>query len=270
VPHDGKNAFASAACPNEPPRRSYLYKSAWELRYRSAISGGVGIHDDPPHNPRFHNACHEQAGKVAYDLDRMGRLYAPDDRDWSLRWVGDAGVQVCKVGWHRYGLAIDLTRFHFGTSRVAEMVRDWHDSLARRRRYLAVLAICRKHFGRVLHAHNDTDGSHWNHIHVDLGRHAVPLNPNFPDDAIIIQWAARELAGYDNMVLDGTWGQQTQNGYERLIKRFKLQVQHGGCYNLRPKQSTADCRILMEYIARNGFSNRGSYYTAPTPPCPPQ
>lgn len=270
MPHSGKDAWASGACSGDTVSRDYLYRQEWELRHRTGWTGGspaIGVHGGR-HSEQFHPNCHEQAGKVARDLDRLARSYPPFAGDWSLTWVGDIGVRVCNPGWHRYGLALDLTRFTFGDQFV-DLNRDWRSpDIALRRRYLAVVAVCRKHFGTVLHGYNDPDGTHVNHIHVDRGRHAVALSRGNRTDTVIVQWAAREIAEYADMAIDGIWGPQTQDGYERLLSRFRMRVAYGGCLDYDPLSNAAHQRVLMELIARHAFANRvAGYYTAPTPPC---
>lgn len=272
MPHSGKDAWASGSCSGSTVSRNYLYQSSWELRHRigwTSRSPQIGVHSGR-HSESFHSNCHQQAGRVARDMNRLGTSYPPSSSDWSLTWVGDIGVRVCKPGWHRYGLAVDLTRFSFGEGRFVDTNRHWRDSRIRlRRRYLAVIASARKHFGTVLHGHNDPDGSHINHIHVDRGRHAVSLNKNNRTDTIIVQWAARDIAEYSSMAIDGIWGPQTQSGYDRLMSRFKLRVAYGGCYNFNPLSTPAHQRVLMDFIGRTAFANKvAGYYTAATPPCP--
>jgi hypothetical protein len=221
---------------------------------------------------KFHFECHEQAGKVARDMDILGRNYPPSTSNWALDWVGEVGVQACKTGWHRHGLAVDLTRFNFSDDgRFLDTNRHWRDSRIRlRRRYLAVVATCRKHFGVVLHGHNDPDPdkSHANHIHVDRSRHAVSLNKNNRTDTTIVQWAGRDLAGLGT-VIDGVWGSQTQSAYTTLMSKFKMTRASGGCFDFDPLVGTADQRTFMDMIGRHAFANQSAgAYTMATPPCP--
>lgn len=272
MPHSGKNAWGSSSCAGDTIQRNYLYKSSWEIRHRVGWTGSsprLGAHGSR-HTERFHSNCHHQAGKVVRDVNRLGTSYPPNSSDWGVAWVGDIGVRVCKPGWHRYGLAVDLSKFKY-VSNYVDFNRHWRNGQPRylRRRYLAVVAMCRKHFGTVLYGHNDSDGSHVNHIHIDRGRHAVSLNKNNRTDTTIVQWAARDLAGMTGMAIDGIWGSQTQSGYNKLRSRFKMTTASGGCFNIDPLSSAAEQRIFMDMIGRHAFANRNAgYYTMATPPCP--
>jgi hypothetical protein len=138
-----------------------------------------------------------------------------------------------------------------------------------RKRYLAVLAMSRKHFGRVLHHHNDPDGTHKNHIHLDRSRTAVAMNWDVKDDVTIVQWACRDLAG-QSLAVDGIWGPKTQSAYNTLRTRFKMTTASGGCRNLNPTSSAASQRTFMDLIGKTAMADRNAgYYTMPTSPnCP--
>ena len=116
--------------------------------------------------------------------------------------------------------------------------------------------MCRKHFGTVLHLHNDPDGSHWNHIHADRGRQAVALDWDYGTDVTIIQWAAKDLAGMSAMVIDGIWGPQTKEGFELLRGKFKAQ-------NLNPTGSAVQGRVWLDLIGRHCMADKDAgAYTA--------
>lgn len=263
----GKNAWASSSCSGGTVSRDHLHREGWELRHRFGWAGAppqIGTHGGR-HSERFHRECHQQASQVARDLDALARDYPPFRNPWELTWVGDIGVRVCKPGWHRYGLAVDFSRFSFGSGRFVDLNRHWRDDRIRlRRRYLAVLAMCRKRFGVVLHGHNDPDGTHVNHVHVDRSRHAVPLNRNNRTDTTLVQFAARELAEIPDMAIDGIWGAQTEMGYDELLTRFRMTTASGGSLTYNPMRYASHQRILMEMIGRHGFANRvAGHYTVP-------
>lgn len=248
-------AFARSACDLPDITRDWLYKSAWKMRYRTAYNkDGYGVH---PSTTSFtmHEETHTQAGKVANDLHNLGQAYARSDGPWPYSWTGIAGTKVCKPGYHRYGAAIDFTRFDWGSGHYVDTaVHGKSGSRYLRRRYLAVIATCRKHFGTVLHCHNDPDGSHWNHIHADRGRQAVALNWNYGTDTTIMQWAAKDLAGMTAMVIDGIYGPQTREGYNLLRDRF-------GAKSIDPTKSAANLRLWLTLIGRHGMADKdaGTY-----------
>lgn len=270
------NPWGSSSCTTTGiVQRYYLYKASWRLRHRTGWTGAspqIGVHNkihSSSDQEKIHSECHEQAGKVARDLDTLGRIYPPSSSNWALDWIGEVGIQTCKPGWHRHGLAIDFTRFNFSDDgRFVDMNRHWRDDRIRlRRRYLAVLAMCRKHFGVVLHGRNDPDGSHVNHIHVDRSRHAVALNKNNRTDATIVQWAGRDLAGLGT-VIDGIWGSQTQTAYNTLMSKFKMTRASGGCWDFNPLSAAADMRIFMDMIGRHAFADKSAGAYTMGPPCP--
>jgi hypothetical protein len=248
-PSSGK-AFASSACTYPDITRDWLHQREWKMRYRTAFNGdGYGVH---PSSTSFtmHEETHTQAGKVVRDLHELGRHYARGDDEWSYRWTGVAGTKVCKPGYHRYGAAIDFTKFDWGSGHYLDTAVHGKDRrLYLRRRYLAVIATCRKHFGTVLHCNHDPDGSHWNHIHADRGRQAVAMDWDYQSDTTIIQWAARDLAGLKEMAVDGDFGPQTKKGYELLRERL-------GAEDVDPTSSPTAGRIWLDLIGRHGMADK--------------
>ncbi|HEX2145917.1 MAG TPA: hypothetical protein VHG10_15570 [Glycomyces sp.] len=248
-------AFARSTCELPDITRDWLHQDALKMRYRTAFNGdGYGVH---PSTTSFtmHEETHTRAGRVIRDLHKLGRDYARGDTPRSYQWTGIAGTKVCKPGYHRYGAAIDFTRFDWGSGYYVDAaVHGKERRLYLRRRYLAVIATCRKHFGTVLHCHHDPDGSHWNHIHADRGRTAVAMNWEYQTDTSIIQWAARDLAGIKDMVIDGDFGPQTIEGYKLLRERF-------GTEDIDPTDSSANNRIWLDLIGRHGMADKeaGTY-----------
>jgi hypothetical protein len=243
-------AFASSTCTLPDITRDWLYQRAWKMRYRTAFNGdGYGVHPSVT-SFTMHEETHAQAGKVVKDLDDLGRNYARGGEQWSYELTGIAGTKICKPGYHRYGAAIDFTKFGWGSGRYVDTaVHGKERRRYLRRRYLAVIATCRKHFGTVLHCHNDPDGSHWNHIHADLGRQAVAMEWGYQTDTTIIQWAARDLAGMTEMVVDGDFGPQTEEGFELLRERF-------GAGDVDPAASPEAGRAWLTLIGRHGMADK--------------
>ncbi|WP_026923472.1 hypothetical protein [Glycomyces arizonensis] len=248
-------AFSSSKCEMPDITRNWIGKREWELRYRTAFNGsGYGVHPSVT-SFTMHEEVHDRSGRLAYALDDLGRNYPPHGTPWSLAWVGLAGAKVCKPGYHRYGAAIDFTKVAWGPDRFVDLaVHGKDDRLRLRRRYLAVVAMCRKYFGTVLHVNNDPDGSHWNHIHADRGRQVVAFDWDFGTDVTIIQWAARDLAGMSEMVIDGIWGPQTRSGYQLLRGRFKSD-------SVDPTDSSVKGRAWLDLIARHAMADKdaGAY-----------
>ncbi|MFG3342581.1 hypothetical protein [Glycomyces sp. NPDC048151] len=245
-------AFARSTCELPDITRDWLHQDALKTRYRTAFDGdGNGVH---PNTTSFtmHEEAHAKAGLVIRDLHHLGANYARSEGPWSYQWTGLAGAKVCKPGYHRYGAAIDFTRFDWGAGNYVDTAVHGKDKrLYLRRRYLAVIATCRKHFGIVLHCNNDPDGSHWNHIHVDRGRQAVAANWDYQTDTTIIQWAARDLAGVKDMPIDGDFGPKTKRGFELLRERF-------GTGGVDPTASGDAFRVWLTLIGRHGVADQAA------------
>ncbi|WP_100448867.1 hypothetical protein [Glycomyces xiaoerkulensis] len=242
-------AFASSKCAMDDITRDWLGRTEWKMRYRTAFnSGGYGVHPSVS-SFRMHPEAHDYGGRLIEALHDLGRNHSATGEPVSYTWTGLAGAKVCKTGYHRYGAALDFTKFAWGSEALVDLaVHGESDSLRMRRRYLAVVAVCRKFFGTVLHVHNDPDGSHWHHIHVDRGREGVALDWDFGTDVTIVQWAARDLAGMTEMVIDGIWGPQTRSGYELLRDRF-------GARSVDPTAAADDGHAWMDLIARHGMAD---------------
>jgi hypothetical protein len=266
-------AYCCTSCVDiDPPvKQNWLYKTSWQLSY---TGGDVGSPDYEVF--WMHPELAGQAGKVARDLDWLGRSYSRSGNVWNLDWIGCAGTRACKKGYHRYSAAIDFTRIQWSNNAYQSLVVPKHSagglnniSLFRARRYLAILAMTRKHFGNIYHVHYDTDGSHWHHIHADRGRAAVALSTSNKTDVTIVQIAARFLAGRSDVVVDGAWGPKTESGYNTLRSKFKMTTASGGCFNISPFSTAANQRIFMDIIGKTAMRDKAAgYYTLATPPCP--
>ncbi|MCH7229404.1 hypothetical protein L0U85_00780 [Glycomyces sp. L485] len=245
-------AFASSKCALPDITRNWLHKTSWKMRQRAGLNGnGYGVHPSTS-SLTMHRETHDRASRLVQNLHILGLYFPPDNDPWSFRWAGVAGAKVCKPGYHRYGAAIDFTKFAWGPGRYVDLAVHGKDRRRRlRRRYLAVIAICRKYFGTVLHTHNDPDGTHWNHIHVDRGRQAVALDFDYGTDCTIIQWAARDLAGMTDMRIDGHWGPQALEGLRLLRTRFQAE-------EVRPTVTAVEGRVWLDLIARHAMADENA------------
>lgn len=247
-PSSGK-AFASSKCAMPDITRNYLGREEWKIRIRTRFNpSGFGVHPSVS-SLTMHREIHERAGRLVEALHELGQSHPPGKDPWSYTWAGVAGSKVCKAGYHRYGAAIDFTKFAWGPGRFVDLAVHGQDRRRRlRRRYLAVVAMCRKYFGTVLHVHNDPDGSHWNHIHADRGRQVVAFDWDFGTDVTIIQWAARDLAGMTEMAIDGDFGPQTEEGFDLLRERF-------GADEVDPTASSVKGRVWLDLIAKHAMAD---------------
>jgi hypothetical protein len=242
-------AFARSNCDLPDITRDWFHQRELKTRYRTDYDAdGFGVH---PNVTSFtmHEEAHTKAGLVIRDLHNLGVDYARTDIPWSYQWTGLAGAKVCKPGYHRYGAAIDFTRFDWGSGHFVDTaVHGKSKRLTFRRRYLAVIATCRKHFGTVLHCNHDPDGSHWNHIHADRGRLAVAANWEYQSDTSIIQWAARDLAGVKDLAVDGDFGPKTRRAYRVLREQL-------GTGDIDPCASGDNFRVWLNLIGRHGIAD---------------
>lgn len=254
-------AFSGSACSYPDISRNWLYDSTWKMRYRTSFdSNGYGVHPSVT-SFTMHAETHQQAGRVLRDLNWLSTNFYPGSSPQTISWIGVGGAKVCKPGYHRYGAALDFTRFHWASNFTLDLnVHGRSGSLGMRRRYLAMLAMCRRHFGTVLHTHNDPDGTHRNHVHVDRGHTAVPLNKNVKTDATIVQWAARDIGGISNMAIDGIWGNQTQAGWLHLRDKFKLLTSAGGCIYVNPFEGGEGKNQFLNLIGMHGMANKSAGY----------
>ncbi|WP_025274589.1 hypothetical protein [Haloglycomyces albus] len=246
--------WGSGECESEHVSHNYVERSNWQLCHRIDWNGLIGVHGER-HAERFHPNAWRQLGRVARDLDDLGRRFHPSGRSYPLTWLGDVGVKVCKPGWHRFGLAVDLSRISWG-SQYVDFNAHWRPSVAShlRLRYLAAVAVFRCHFGVVLHAYNDPDGSHANHVHLDRSRHAVALARDYLSDQSIIHLTANWLLGRNLRVAEG-WGDDTEAAYQDLLECFGMASRSDSDVELDPLTRADHFRMLLRLIARTAFHN---------------
>ncbi|MFC4337522.1 hypothetical protein [Salininema proteolyticum] len=241
-----EDAWGSGECAGEEIERDHVSDSV-PLRHRLAWDGMLGEHGGR-HSERFHPEAWRQLSRTARDLDRLGREFHPSGEERPLEWIGDIGVKHCKPGWHRFGLAFDLSRVSWkGT--YCDMNAHWRDGADRsdRLRYLAVLCLCRCHFGVVLHGRNDPDGSHANHVHLDRSRHANRLSEGHLSDQTLVHMAANEYLGAD-LIVGGGWGEGTERSYRTMLDRLGLADR-----GLEPREGGDRFRVMLRLLARTAF-----------------
>lgn len=226
--------------------RNYLFGTTWDIRHRTGFSGLNGVHG-AQHSENFNSTFHNQLGLAFAGLNHWAVNYGPGTIDW----IGDVGVQVCKAGCHSTGRAFDLTAIRLGAT-TYDMNVIWRadQSLANRRKYLAIWAAMRRDCTTVLTQLYNSD--HNDHIHVDIDSDTTPppIRTSATSDVKLIQHACNLLNG-TALSVDGVWGTQTSNAYNSLLNNFRL-----SCYS--PTTDYFHMRALVEMICQAAMANQNA------------
>jgi len=135
------------------------------------------------------------------------------------------------------------------------------ESLADRRKYLAIWAALRRDCTTVLTALYNSD--HYNHIHVDIDDDTTPppIRTSYPTDTKLIQHTCNLINGA-SLVVDGIWGSQTSAAYASLLYNLRLHCKS-------PTTNYNDMRALVQLICRTAIANKtAGYYVATCSPYP--
>lgn len=228
--------------------RDWVGKTGWELRHRTGYySSGRGRHGgrhSEHFNKNFHGTCTNWAKNLNFfSTNYIGGAY-------TVTWVGDVGVGVCKSGYHGRARAFDLTHIRFSNGAYFDANWSWRESRYHHRRYLAVAAQCRRYVGTVLtHWYNS---AHADHIHFDNGVGATYIRSGAKSDTTLVQASCNLLNG-ESLAVDGVWGSLTQSAYRRLIRKFNM-----GCYD--PRSNASHAKVFLAHIVKHGFANKSAGY----------
>lgn len=118
-----------------------------------------------------------------------------------------AGAWVKKSGQHGLGKAFDLDAILWQRIHFVALQQPQHKEL-----YLAVEALCHKHFGVVLDYHYDAD--HRDHLHVDISR-AVKFRETKSVTAFL-QEAMNTFYG-QHLIVDGEYGDDTETALDEVL-----------------------------------------------------
>lgn len=175
-----------------------------------------------------------------------------------LNRIVTAGAYVNKPGQHGMGQAIDVDEVRWGNWTISPYARHHaHSNIAAVRRYLALDAVCRRHFRWVLDA--GYNAAHQDHLHLDFGGGAVRLAKSSRSDTAFVQMACNAHMG-SGLKVDGVWGAKTQSAFELSRRRLNI----GG----DPFNNTGHYQAWLGEVARCGFRNR-PFEPRPAPPPPP-
>jgi hypothetical protein len=165
-----------------------------------------------------------------HDFHHRLVLWVRDLKDIAGRYGGlrgmdrivTAGTFVDKPLEHGKGKAFDLDQVRWGSVAVTPYLRE-HASpdLRVRRRYLAVDAVCRRHFHWVLDGGYNAD--HADHLHLDTAGGALSWwDLTARSDAAFVQQVVNAFQG-SNLKVDGVYGPATQRAFDQSCRTLGVQ-----------------------------------------------
>ncbi|WP_367128620.1 hypothetical protein [Saccharothrix sp. HUAS TT1] len=165
----------------------------------------------------------------------------------SVTYLVSAGFYVNKPGQHGAGTAMDLDHVRWSGGQVSSPLDRDHASgtLATRRRYLAVDAVCRRRFRYALDGWYNAD--HADHIHSDFGGLPVRCVTGSESDAKFVQALCNNFMS-SGLAVDGIWGPLTQSAFTTAKSRLGVTGD--------PHSSSAAWQSFLSAAARRGFANQ--------------
>jgi hypothetical protein len=132
-----------------------------------------------------------------------------------------AGIFVNKPGQHGLGQAFDLDQVRWANGAITPYARE-HLSSDRRtlRRYLALDAVCRRHFRWVLDGRYNAD--HADHLHMDFGGGAIVCGRDSRSDTVFVQQVLNSHQGA-GLAVDGRWGRSTELAFIDSCRRLRVE-----------------------------------------------
>jgi hypothetical protein len=157
-----------------------------------------------------------------------------------------AGAYVNKPGQHGLGQAFDLDQVRWSNGTITPYHRE-HAArdLRVRRRYLALDAVCRRHFRFVLDG--GFNAAHADHLHLDVGGGQIRCDKASRSDTAFVQMCCNAFLG-SGLAVDGAWGARTQSAFAEASRRLGT----GG----DPHRVTVDWQRWLGRAAACGFGNR--------------
>jgi hypothetical protein len=160
----------------------------------------------------------------------------------TLERITSGGMHVDKPGPHGAGQACDLDRVTYSRIDIAPIERaHLSPSKAVRRRYWAVVAICRAHASPVLHGLYD-DGPHDDHAHIQTTE--SPAFNSRRSTTQICQALANEVYGH-TLDTDGVYGPRTAAALADIGAAMGLPV--------HPVETPQAFRTFLLKGAKTGF-----------------
>lgn len=175
-----------------------------------------------------------------------------------MQRIVSAGAFVNKPGQHGLGQAFDLDEVRWANGAISPYRR--HHAASDRaivRRFLALDAVCRRHFRWVLDA--GYNAAHSDHVHMDFGGGAPRCDKASRSDTAFVQMACNAHMGA-GLRVDGLWGRATQAAFDESRRRLAV----GG----DPHRSSTDWRTWLGRAAACGFADT-DFVAPPAPPPDP-
>jgi hypothetical protein len=151
-------------------------------------------------------------------------VWVRDLKDLAARYGGlhgmdrivTAGTFVDKPLEHGKGAAFDLDQVRWGATAITPYYRE-HESpdLRVRRRFLALDAVCRRHFHWVLDGRYNAD--HADHLHLDTAGGALVWDRTARSDAAFVQQALNAFQDA-RLAVDGAYGPATQRAFDQSCR----------------------------------------------------
>lgn len=187
------------------------------------------------------------------DFHRRLVVWVRDLKDISARYGGlvgmerivTAGTFVDKPLEHGKGMAFDLDQVLWANGAVTPYAREHRSPhLRTRRRYLAVDAVCRRHFHWVL------DGGfnlgHADHLHLDTAGGSLVCDRTARSDTAFVQQVVNAFQG-GRLIVDGAWGRSTQRAFDESRRRLGVDGD--------PHTTPAVWQRYLLRVAACGFGN---------------
>src|SRR5690606_37939671 len=145
------------------------------LRYRTSLTSdgsypGACSHPSQTSFAFKNTALYDKLRLSMVSYDAMTRISSPTGAKYPVIRVGSAGTCADKSGPHNSAEAFDLTHIRCTSASSANYFDarwSWTGNDFHKMRYLSVVAHLRRSFGYIMTVWSDSDGSHWNHIHID-------------------------------------------------------------------------------------------------------
>ncbi len=163
-------------------------------------------------------AFHQRLVVWRRDLDDLARRFGGLT---GMDRIVTAGTFVDKPGQHGLGQAFDLDQVRWSNGAITPYWREHASPHGRPvRRYLALDAVCRRHFRWVLDGRYNA--AHEDHLHLDFGGGPVGLDRTSRSETVFVQQVLNQHQGA-GLAQDGKWGGRTQAAFEESCRRLGVQ-----------------------------------------------
>jgi hypothetical protein len=162
-----------------------------------------------------------------------------------LQRIVTAGLFVAKPGQHGLGQAMDLDQVVWANGAITPYHRE-HLSTDRGvlRRYLALDAVCRRHFRWVLDGRYNAD--HADHLHMDFAGGQLVLQRDSRSETVFVQQVVNSFQG-SGLAIDGAWADRTEAAFNESKARLAV---HGD-----PMADPLAWRDWLLKVAACGFAD---------------